>query len=71
MIKMTLTVELTEEELREIGNYLTRVYPPVKDKAKHSQRWLHRKLMQEELRSTARVRIDRLKWNAAEHRKEN
>jgi hypothetical protein len=65
MIKIALTVTLSDDEVRDIGNYLILNYPPRKDARQHSLNWLQKDVIKAELSEVIGRRMNILSKNAA------
>jgi hypothetical protein len=65
MIKIVLTVTLSDEEIRDIGDYLILNYPPVKEQRQHSLNWTRKEVLKAELSEVIGRRMNILSKNAA------
>jgi uncharacterized membrane-anchored protein len=65
MIKVSLTIAFTDEDVRDIGDYLVLNYPPHKEARQHSLNWLRKEVIQAELNEVVMRRLAILRKNAA------
>ena len=73
MIKFAVSITLTDEEARDIGDYLILNYPPLKDQRQHSMQWARKEVLKAELNEVLMRRLNILRKNAAnfKERREN
>ena len=65
MIKIAFTVLLSDEDVREIGDYLLLNYPPIKDQRQHSVNWARKQIIKTELEDVVNRRLVILRKNVA------
>jgi hypothetical protein len=65
MMKVAIMVPFSDEDIRDIGDYLVLNYPPLKDQRNHSLNWLRKQVIKLEMEEVMNRRLTILRQNAA------
>jgi alkanesulfonate monooxygenase SsuD/methylene tetrahydromethanopterin reductase-like flavin-dependent oxidoreductase (luciferase family) len=69
MMRISVTVTLTDEEARDLGDYLVLCYPPHKDGRQHSLNWLRKEMLKIEFNAAMSTRLEILRGKADNHKR--